>query len=157
MDALTELLEIERIKKLKAKYQRCVDCKLWDEIEECFTEDAVSEYSGGKYSFSSRADIIKFLRDALHNRVISFHQVHSPEIEIVSESEATGVWYLQDYVINLDDNTTLIGAAFYYDRYRKVDGQWRIARIGYERTFEQVEDRLDAANFRLEHRWEASA
>jgi hypothetical protein len=38
------LEEIEAIKKLKAKYFRCVDKKLWDEMEELWVEDAVADY-----------------------------------------------------------------------------------------------------------------
>ena len=36
--------DIEAIKKLKAKYWRCIDKKLWDELEDCFVEDAVADY-----------------------------------------------------------------------------------------------------------------
>ena len=32
-----DLVEIELIKRLKYKYARCLDQKLWDEIGECFT------------------------------------------------------------------------------------------------------------------------
>jgi len=35
-----DLVEIELIKRLKYKYARCLDQKLWDEIAECFTADA---------------------------------------------------------------------------------------------------------------------
>ena len=33
------LLDIEAIKSLKARYFRCMDCKDWDGLEQCFTED----------------------------------------------------------------------------------------------------------------------
>ena len=39
--------EIEAIKQLKYKYVRCVDCKMWDDLAECFTEDAVTNYAAG--------------------------------------------------------------------------------------------------------------
>ena len=54
-----DLQEIEAIKRLKYKYMRCLDNKLWDEMAECFAEDATCSYSGGKYEFSGREAILK--------------------------------------------------------------------------------------------------
>src|SRR6476661_11040723 len=56
-----DLVEIELIKRLKYRYARCLDLKLWDEIASCFTSDAVAAYSGGGYSFEGREAIIAFL------------------------------------------------------------------------------------------------
>ena len=39
-----KLEDIEAIKKLKAKYWRCVDRKLWGEMTEVFTEEATADY-----------------------------------------------------------------------------------------------------------------
>ena len=36
---LTDLLEIEQIKQLKARYFRLMDQKRWDEFAQLFTED----------------------------------------------------------------------------------------------------------------------
>ncbi len=44
-----DLVEIELIKQLKYKYARCLDQKLWDQMADLFVEDAVAEYSAGKY------------------------------------------------------------------------------------------------------------
>jgi hypothetical protein len=46
-----DLVEIELIKRLKYRYLRCLDQKLWDEIETCFTPDATARYGGGLYEF----------------------------------------------------------------------------------------------------------
>ena len=54
----SELIEIEAIKRLKYKYLRCLDQKLWDELAECFVENATSSYSGGKYSYEGRDAIL---------------------------------------------------------------------------------------------------
>ena len=61
--AVTE--DIEAIKRLKHKYFRCLDCKLWDELAECFTEDATTSYTDGKYSFRGVDAIIGFLHHSL--------------------------------------------------------------------------------------------
>jgi hypothetical protein len=75
--------------------------------------------------------------------IVSQHQVHHPEIDISSETTATGVWYLQDILIDLDANTALRGAGFYRDEYVKINGEWKIKLTGYVRTYEEIEQRTD--------------
>ncbi len=41
---LTAFEDIEAIKQLKARCLHSVDNRLWDEMNECFTEDAVADY-----------------------------------------------------------------------------------------------------------------
>ena len=65
MDPLQELLEIEAIKALKYKYMRSIDCKLWDEMRECFTPDATTSSSGGKYSFEGIEAIMNFMTESM--------------------------------------------------------------------------------------------
>ena len=122
---MADLGEIEAIKRLKYKYFRTLDLKKWDEMAECFTEDAKTSYSAGKYSFEGRDTIMGFLKQGLGTDRISMHQGHHPEIELTSDTTATGRWALQDYVIDLKRNTSLFGAAFYEDEYVKVNGEWK--------------------------------
>jgi len=41
---MVDLQELEAIKRLKYKYFRCIDEKLWDEMRSCFIEDATCSY-----------------------------------------------------------------------------------------------------------------
>jgi hypothetical protein len=75
--------------------------------------------------------------------MITMHQVHQPELELTSATTASGTWALEDRVIMVDHKITLRGAAYYTDRYVKVDGDWKIAHTGYERLFEEMEPRSD--------------
>jgi hypothetical protein len=76
-----DLVEHEAIKRLKYKYLRCLDQKLWDEMVGCFTADAVAEYSGGKYSYQGRDAILDFLRRSMGAETfLSSHRCHHPEI-----------------------------------------------------------------------------
>lgn len=134
---LNELLELEEIKRLKYRYMRCVDLKLWDEIGGCFTDDATVSYDEGRWERSGRDAIVDLLRGGLGPEVLSAHTVHHPEVDFISSTSATGVWALEDYVFNRSSNSWLHGAAFYSDHYRKVDGRWLISHTGYKRTFEQ--------------------
>jgi hypothetical protein len=138
-----DLVEIEAIKRLKYRYIRCLDQKRWDELAECFVPDASAAYGGGTYSFDNRDAIVQFLRDALGPQMITMHQVHQPELELTSPTTATGTWALEDRVIMVEHKLTLRGAAYYTDRYVKIDGEWKIAHTGYERLFEETEPRSD--------------
>ena len=62
---MTDLHEMEAIKRLKYRYCRSLDEKIWDELEQCLTEDCVSAYGDGHFSFTGRPAIMEFLRDAL--------------------------------------------------------------------------------------------
>ena len=138
MDEIQKLLESEKIKKLKAKYMRCLDTKEWADLATCFAEDATSSYDAGAYSFEGREAIMKFLSEAMgSSRFISKHHVHTPEIEVLSETEARGTWYLEDMVAVLDQGWGLEGTGIYLDEYVKRDGEWQIRHTGYERVFER--------------------
>jgi hypothetical protein len=142
LDAATKLLEIEAIKQLKYRYMRGIDEKLWDQIEACFVSEATCAYSGGKYAFEGREAIMKFLTESMARPTfLSSHRIHQPEIELQSETSATGTWALDDYVIDEQYGLTIHGAAFYRDRYEKRDGAWKIVHPGYTRTFEQMQKR----------------
>lgn len=145
-----DLVEIEAIKRLKYKYLRCLDQKLWDELTECFVENATSAYGGGKYSYEGRDAILEFLRDAMGADTFhSSHQVHQPEIDLTSETTARGIWALEDVVIDLKWDITIRGAAFYEDEYVKKDGVWKIQHTGYKRTYEEVQSRKDVPGLEL--------
>lgn len=137
-----DLHEVRKIEELKYRYLRCLDQKLWDEIVDCFTPDATAAYSGGRYSFHGRDEIVAFLRRAMgRESFLSSHRVHHPEIEITGGDRATGIWALDDWVVDVEHGVTIRGAAFYEDVYRKLDGHWRIFHTGYRRSWEEVESR----------------
>lgn len=138
-----DLVEMEAIKRLKYRYVRCLDQKRWDELADCLLPEATAAYGGGAYSFTGRDEILGFLRESLGPTMLTMHQVHQPEIELTSATTATGTWGLEDRVIMIDHKLTLRGAAFYRDRYAKVDGEWKIAHTGYDRLFEEMEPRSE--------------
>ncbi|MBA7474868.1 Bile acid 7-alpha dehydratase [subsurface metagenome] len=128
--------DIEAIKKLKAKYWRCIDKKLWDELEDCFVEDAVADY-GKNLNFQGRKAIIQFLKDNLgSDSVITVHQGHNPEIEITSDTTARGIWALHDYLV-FQPNITINGWGHYEDEYVKQNGEWKKKSIKETRLREE--------------------
>lgn len=157
MEDLARLVAVDDICRLKYRYLRCLDQKLWDEITTCFTADAVAEYSAGSYRFEGRDAIVAFLRDAMGSeQFLSSHRCHHPEIEFVSTTEATGVWALEDTVVHGEHGVTIQGAAFYEDKYVFLDNAWLIARTGYRRTYEEIFPRSSIAGLRLTASWWAT-
>jgi hypothetical protein len=144
MDFTQQLREVEAIKRLKYRYMRGIDEKRWEQIEACFVPDATCAYSGDKYAFSGRDAIMKFLTESMARPTfLSSHRITQPEIDLTSDTTATGIWALEDYVIDEQYGLTIHGAAFYRDQYVKVGGEWKIQHTGYTRTFEQMQSRKD--------------
>jgi len=161
MDDVRRLVEIEAIKQLKARYQRAVDTKDWELMRRVLAPNARSVYSDGRFAFDGRDAIIDFLSRGLGDPAIqSMHHAHTPEIEITSETTATGVWYLEDFVLSglpseeAPHGTVLHGTGIYHDEYVKLDGEWQIVSTGYERIFEDLQPRPEGA--RLKTRWDAA-
>lgn len=149
-----QLVEIEAIKQLKYRYLRCLDQKLWDAIGDCFVPEATAAYGGSRWSFEGRDAIVDFLRRSMGAETfLSSHRVHHPEIALAGDDTATGVWALEDVVIETRFQITIRGAAFYEDDYVKQDGAWRIRHTGYKRTYEEIESRKDRPGLRLTASW----
>jgi hypothetical protein len=154
---LDTLWAIEEIKRLKHRYLRTLDLKLWDEFAETLEPDAHAVY-GARLDFTSRDEIVGFMRESVGPDVLTVHQCHHPEIDVDGDT-ATGTWSLQDQVIIWRDRLMITGACFYHDEYRRgTDGRWRIARTGYTRIFEAMESLDDRTDFRLtENCWAPDA
>lgn len=134
------LEDIELIKRVKYAYCRCLDTANMDEMRTLFTEDASISYVGGSYKFEAdgREKIIEALASAFHNQAIGCHQVHHPEIDVLSATDAKGTWYLRDWYLDLRYKIVTEGSALYRDHYVKRDGRWLIQRATYERVFESM-------------------
>src|SRR3954470_16584112 len=149
-----DLVEIELIKRLKYRYMRCLDQKLWDEMAETLTDNAARCDSAANYECEGRDPILDFFRHSMGSpSFLSSHRVHHPEIDLTGATTATGTWALEDVVVDASRDFSLRGAAFYTDDYVKVGGQWRIQRTAYKRTYEEVWKRSAPAPQTLTASW----
>ncbi|RMI35663.1 nuclear transport factor 2 family protein [Nocardia stercoris] len=130
---------LETIRALKYRYLRTLDLKLWDEFGDTLCPDIVGSYgspSGGRpLEFTSRDEIVEYMRGALGGNIITVHVAGHPEITVDGDT-ATGSWCMEDTVIAPDFEILIRGAAYYHDTYRREDGVWRIASTGYQRIYE---------------------
>ena len=122
-----ELAEIEAIRKLKARYFRCLDTKLWDEMLGCFTADAVLVEREQNIYIEGGEPIVEFLKQGLGvDHILTAHHGHNPEIELTGDATARATWALNDYLLNRQTNKGTRGYGFYQDEYVKEKGEWKI-------------------------------
>jgi hypothetical protein len=131
--------EIEDLKRLKARYCRLLDAKDWQAWRELFTEDFHSDTSASGGLVIDGVDVfIAFVRKNLGApQRITVHQVHAPELELHSETSASGIWALEDFV-RLGPGLSMRGYGHYHETYLKLDGQWRIRSSRLTRLREDI-------------------
>ena len=135
---IQRLMDIEAIKQLKHAYFRCVDTCNLEELGSLFHDDVQVRFKGGGYEWNldGREEYVNNIGMAFSREAVGQHNAHHPEIQILSETEATGIWYLADNMWILNHNAFTTGTALYWDRYLKVDGKWVIKDTNYERIYE---------------------
>jgi len=95
-------------------------------------------FKGGGYEWNlnGRQEYVDNIGMAFSREAVGQHNAHHPEIQLLSESEATGIWYLADNMWILNHNAFTHGTALYWDRYVKENGRWLIRETNYERIYE---------------------
>ena len=135
---IQRLMDIEAIKQVKYAYFRCVDTANLEELGTLFHEDVTVHFRGGHYEWKlqGRGEYVTNIGKSFSSEAVGQHNAHHPEIQILSETEATALWYLADNMWILNHNVKTHGTALYWDRYLKVDGKWLIKETNYERIYE---------------------
>jgi hypothetical protein len=129
--SLAELGDLEQIRALKARYCRLVDTKQWKAWGDVLTEDCEFVLpvaaADGQDRVHGRAAIVRFVSD-LFAEGVSVHLAVLPEIAIVGDGRATGVWAMSDYI-----------DMPYVETYRKDPVQgWQIASVAQTRLRTEV-------------------
>src|SRR3974390_1222073 len=94
MDYARALWELEQIKRLKARYYRFQDENRWDEWAALFTDDCeISDPLEHDVKHRSGASIAQ-CTTALAGESIRNHRGTMPDLELLDEHNATGVWAL---------------------------------------------------------------
>jgi uncharacterized protein (TIGR02246 family) len=119
------LAAIEQIRQLKARYFRLMDTKQFEAMRALFARDARLVDEESNTTWTGRDAIVDGLARVLAAPVRTVHQGHMPEIELLSATEARGVWAMNDWVDA--PAFTLEGWGHYHERYVVEDGAWRIA------------------------------
>ena len=156
-----DLAALEEIRRLKYRYFRTLDLKMWEEFGDCLAEDVVARYGTQAMDkplhYDKRADVVAFMSENLGDGIITIHIANHPEIDVDGDT-ATGSWAFEDTVIVPDFKVQIRGGGYYVDTYRKdPDGAWRIASTKYERIYEAMTSLDDTPSFKLiANRWDPS-
>jgi hypothetical protein len=142
---IQRLMDMEAIKQLKYAYFRCVDTANLEELATLLHEDVSVNFIGGTYQWKlqGRQDYVDNIGMAFSREAVGQHNAHHPEIQMLSDTQATAIWYLADDMWVLNHNARTYGTAIYWDRYLKVEGRWLIKDTNYERVYE-INETLDA-------------
>lgn len=147
MDAAATLEAIEEIKALKARYFRCMDLKDWAGLRAVFADDLVADFRDSTGTrdeslLTHGADpYIRNLAPILQN-ITTTHHGHMPEIEITSDTTATGIWAMEDLLWVGEGAPvpyeTMRGFGHYHETYEKIGVAWRIKTVRLSRLRVEV-------------------
>ncbi|ROS04595.1 SnoaL-like protein [Sinobacterium caligoides] len=141
---MLDLEAIELIKQLKSRYFRFLDTGDLAGLQTVFTADGGIHYRSPSYEYCKNGwnELEAFFSDSFSKTKFGMHTGHHPEITVTGDT-ATGIWYLRDTFVSLDDGITFDGSAIYHDVYVKEGGVWKIMKSSYDRLFEQITKRND--------------
>ena len=143
---ISRIDDIEAIRQLKANYFFCCDQKDPEGMRACFaTEDVLIDY-GSIGIFKNRDQLVEvFERLGRHEHIIEMHHGVNPQITILDQTNARGIWGLHYQQIDtLKKIVTQLGA-YYEDEYRKIDGKWKICKTRCNVTSTLVTSIADGA------------
>jgi hypothetical protein len=153
MTVSEQLLAIEAIKRLKARYCRCVDTKDWAGFRAVFAPDAVidaseaftpTDHTGALLKIDGVVppapnpagrcdDVAKFVADLskILDGVSTVHHGHTPEIELTSPTTATGIWAMEDMLRWPKGSAVrdMHGYGHYWESYELLPQGWRIKNL----------------------------
>ncbi len=128
LEPVARLVALEDLRRLKARYFRFVDEKRFAELGGLLADDFVYADDAKRISLT-RDEFVRFIADR-HADSVSVHAGHDPEIDVLTDETATGVWPMTDLVILPTTRNGRIvqrGAGHYHDRYRRGSEGWQVA------------------------------
>lgn len=137
MTEIERLVAIGEIERLVARRIRLMDTKNWDEYPFTHTPDATLDSFGNLpddlkpdsvHGIASGREAVTAAVRKVVDPLTTVHHAHTPEIEIVSPTEARGVWAMEDRLSwrNGDRVEELRGWGHYHETYERHDGVWMI-------------------------------
>jgi hypothetical protein len=132
MNDVERLLAIEEIKRLKARYFYGIDNKDWDLWRrEVWSPDARLIVGEMGQDVEGREALIAWVAEQSADQV-SVHHGHMPDIDVLSDTEAKGVWAMEDLIwrsreFPLSGEYSYVhGWGHYRETYVKLAEGWRI-------------------------------
>jgi hypothetical protein len=147
-EPVQRLLDLEELKKLKARYFRLMDAKEWDEFRDLLTEDLEMNFAFPDEQFypkgaertpegwarTDRDGLLAWLV-AASDGFTMVHHAHMPDIELTGPDTATGTWSMTDFTRwdASGDPTWYRSYGGHVEDYVRTDAGWKIRRTVFHR------------------------
>jgi ketosteroid isomerase-like protein len=132
----TRLKDIEAIRMLRYKYCRCVNQGQWNDLDDCFANDAVINFGGGLELKGKQAASQFYGGQLRYTTALAVVYTHNPEIEVTGDT-ARGLWEFDNFRIEAADKSASRTGGAYEEEYVKEDGTWRIKSLTTKFHFRQ--------------------
>jgi SnoaL-like domain len=121
---IERLLAIEEIKLLKARRDRFVDTKCWDELEELHAPDHHS-YNDDYPPWTTAAEMIANVRTIMDG-LRTAHHSHTPEITFESSIRASGIWAMTGVTMwdQGGEEHWFVAFGHYFETYERRGDRW---------------------------------
>jgi hypothetical protein len=113
----------------KARYCRLLDMKDWPTLRELMIDDLEFDLTDGNPDVApivGRDNVLAAVRASVEGAK-TVHQIHAPEFDLGPDG-ADVIWAVQERVV-WDNGTSLTAYGHYYDRWVRIDGEWKIAAL----------------------------
>ena len=130
-----ELLEIEKIRKVKQLYSHLMDSHQIDALANLFTEDAVCEFGPEYGNWEGRETIRTNYHGVFGEQDIfaAMHHCTNHYVDLTGPETATGRCYLIDVVTTAKpEDQPIVWFGLYDEDYLKVDGNWLIKKCSLQ-------------------------
>ena len=139
-----DLVDVEEIRQLKARYFRLMDQKRWDEWRDVFVDEveiSTPDDTGDPTPIVGRDAFVNGVK-AMIDPVTTVHHGHMSEISVDGDT-ATGVWSMEDHLLWPEGSGLghMWGTGWYEETYRRGDGAWRIATMHLRRILVMTDGR----------------
>lgn len=143
MSELEWLVALEQIRQLKARRDRCIDARDWEEYEALHAVDHHSHHAtvnvtrggSGPVTWTSAAEMTRNSKAILVDRPM-IHHSYDPEIIFDTPTNARGLWAMTDAGVYTEDDGSdgwHILYGYYYETYEKRDGRWVFTERRWQR------------------------
>jgi len=143
---LQTLLDLEEIKQLRHSFSWYLETSQPDALADLFTTDGVIEV--GPWGRMVGQDKIRKGYGRAYAGAPQFgalHAVTNPRI-VIDGDTAHGTWYLLDCAMRDRDTAPLQIMGIYDEDYRRVDGDWKMARMDLKFLWSEHLGKITPAN-----------
>jgi hypothetical protein len=133
--AESEIADRLELRRLVDLYARIPDDRNYALVDQIFTDDAT--LAGPGFELTGHEPIRAGMR-SIERYSATFHAVHNQLVEIYGDDAHGDTWCVANHLHEKGGRPYKLDWGIRYkDRYRRVDGSWRIARRGLELIWEQ--------------------